>query len=567
MAWGGSRRQAGASLPVRHASDHERLRMMQWIRGVAVALVLLAVQAAPGTLQPKPAALVPLTLGFTALAVLAGVVVASRPRRVRLTLRAMLLVDATWLAAGAHLTGGAAASPLHYAILLHLAAVSLLASWRTGLALALLDTLLLSGTRVLVDHGVLAETAPAARGGPGQQLVVLLVVLWLVALATTVLSVLNERELRRRRHDLDALTALTHRVERSATPASVAQTLLEGVVSSYGLRRGVVLASPDGSLPLLASFGLEGDAGADPGRPGPSALVAQAHEQGSTVQVLRLDPEAEPWLARLMDGAGSLLVVPLSTDERPLGALVVEPSGRAGAQRRLVGGLQRSASYGALALRNAWLLEGVQRLAATDSLTKIANRRSFELTMERELARATRTSEHVSLVMLDLDHFKRLNDTLGHQGGDEVLRNAAAALVCECREFDTPARYGGEEFAVILPGCGPEQAHEIAERLRRAVAHAPNPLPLTASAGVATFPSHAGDAESLVRAADEALYVSKRAGRDRTTVSQGVPPEEQVNALIRRAVRERLRSRTARTEDEALQALVDAQQERTRREP
>jgi diguanylate cyclase (GGDEF)-like protein len=566
MVFGGLRREARASLPVRRASDHERLRMMQWIRGVAVALVLLAVQTVPGTLQPRPRTLVPLTLGFTSLAVLAWVLVALQPRRVRPTLRAMLLVDAAWLVWGAHLTGGAA-SPLHYAILLHLAAVSLLASWRTGLVLALLDTVLLSGTRALVDAGHLAETAPRDGGGPGQQLVVFLAVLWLVALATMALSVLNERELRRRRHDLDALTALTHRVERSATPASVAQTLLEGVVSSYGLRRGVVLAGPDGSLPLLASYGLEPDAEAEHGRPGASAVVEQAHQQGSTVQVRRLDPEADPWLARLMAGAGSLLVVPLSMDRRPLGALVVEPSGRPSSHRRLVGGLQRSASYGALALRNAWLLEGVQRLAATDGLTKIANRRSFELTLERELARATRTAEHVSLVMVDLDHFKRLNDTLGHQGGDEVLRNAAAALACECREFDTAARYGGEEFAVVLPGCGPEQALEIAERLRRAVAEAPNPLPLTASAGVATFPAHAGDAESLVRAADEALYVSKRAGRDRTTVSHGVPPEEQVNALIRRAVRERLRNRPARSDDEALQALFDAQQEPTLRDP
>jgi diguanylate cyclase (GGDEF)-like protein len=191
-------------------------------------------------------------------------------------------------------------------------------------------------------------------------------------------------------------------------------------------------------------------------------------------------------------------------------------------------------------------MESVQRLAATDGLTRIANRRAFEATLERELARATRTAEHVSLVMVDIDHFKDLNDSLGHQAGDEVLRNAAAALACACREFDTAARYGGEEFAVILPGCDPEQALEAAERLRRAVGEAPMPVRLTASAGVATFPAHAGDAESLVRAADEALYASKRAGRNQTTVSSGIAPEEQVNALIRRAVRERLRAKEGR---------------------
>jgi diguanylate cyclase (GGDEF)-like protein len=260
------------------------------------------------------------------------------------------------------------------------------------------------------------------------------------------------------------------------------------------------------------------------------------------VLVSGLDDDADAWLARLLPNARNLVVVPLQAEGRPLGALVLEQSPSEGGriQRRVVSGLERSASYAALALRNAWLLEQVQRLAATDGLTKIANRRTFESTLEREVARATRSAEHLSLVMIDIDHFKRLNDEHGHQAGDEVLRNVAAALSCECRDFDTPARYGGEEFAVVLPGCGPEEAKLIAERLRHAVAAAPSVVPITASAGVATYPAHAGDADTLVRASDDALYESKRAGRNRTTVSAGVPPEAQVDALLRRAVTQRL---------------------------
>ncbi|HWG93207.1 MAG TPA: GGDEF domain-containing protein, partial [Mycobacteriales bacterium] len=178
--------------------------------------------------------------------------------------------------------------------------------------------------------------------------------------------------------------------------------------------------------------------------------------------------------------------------------------------------------------------------------------------LEREVARATRSAEHVSLVMVDIDHFKVLNDTHGHQAGDEVLRNVAAALSCECRDFDTPARYGGEEFAVVLPGCGPEEAVLIAERLRQAVAAAPSVVPITASAGVATYPSHAGDADTLVRAADEALYQSKNSGRDRTTQSAGVPPEAQVDALLRRAVSQRLGRGAAGTAPEPQRAPADA---------
>ncbi|MGZ6825817.1 MAG: diguanylate cyclase, partial [Mycobacteriales bacterium] len=98
-------------------------------------------------------------------------------------------------------------------------------------------------------------------------------------------------------------------------------------------------------------------------------------------------------------------------------------------------------------------------------------------------------------------------------------RNVAAALAITCREFDTAARYGGEEFAVVLPSCGPEEGLLIADRLRQAVAAAPAVSAMTASAGVATFPDHAGDAEGLVLAADAALLQSKRSGRDRTVLA------------------------------------------------
>jgi diguanylate cyclase (GGDEF)-like protein len=543
----GDGRSGERLLPSRSPAS-DRLQVLQGIRAGAVVLVLVCARVAPASLAPGLHRLVALTLGFAGVAVLGWLVVRFRPHSVPLLPRAMLVVDAGWLVVGAHVSGGAG-SPLAYAVLLHLAAVTIVASHRTGLVLAVLDTVLLVSLRAAVDTGLLAETAPPAGASPHEQLGVLLVVLWIVSLTTTALSVLNRRELRRRRHDLDALTLLTERVERAARPAAVAQTLLEAVVSTYGLKRGAVLVTRDGKDVVLASHGT-----AEAPLAGRSTSVEAAHAKQGAVLVRPVSAEDDPWLSALLPAAAGVVVVPMGADSRPLGALVVEAGGRPSQARRMLGGLERSAAYGALALRNASLMEAVQRLAATDGLTKIANRRAFETTLERELARATRTNEHVSLVMVDIDHFKRLNDSLGHQAGDEVLRNAAAALACACREFDTAARYGGEEFAVILPGCDPDQAREAAERLRLAVCAGPTPVPLTASAGVATFPAHAGDAESLVRAADEALYASKRAGRDQTSVSLGIPPEEQVNALIRRAVRERLRARQvqeARGGDEA----------------
>jgi diguanylate cyclase (GGDEF)-like protein len=520
----------------------ERFRITQLIRIGAVGLILVGIFLAPGAFEPRRLDMLPWVLGYVGVTALAELLGRRLEDRLVLVFSTMLMTDGLWLATLAYLSGGVT-SPIRYAILLHLGSVSLLASYRTGVKLALWHSLLLIAIRNLIDARLINPTEPSALSGlgsPDERLGIFIVVLWLVAISTSTLSAVNERELRRRRGDLEALTSLAEQIERTDDSSSVARTLLDAAVASFEFPRGVVIASAEGHLPLLASYGLGEDVARRPGRPGTSAVVAQAHAQHATVLVRGLDPEQDAWLSHLLPDASNLVVVPLSAEGRSLGALVVEHTGSAKIQRRVVTGLERSATYAALALRNAWLLEQVQRLAATDGLTKIANRRTFEATLEREVARATRSADHVSLVMIDIDHFKSLNDSHGHQAGDEVLRNVAAALSCECRDFDTPARYGGEEFAVILPGCGPEEAFEIADRLRCAVALAPSTVPITASAGVASYPAHAGDADTLVKAADEALYASKHAGRNRTSTSQGVPPEAQVDALLRRAVAQRL---------------------------
>jgi len=531
-----------AALPGDAVPVSERFRITQIIRLVAVGLVLVTKLLAADTLLPDNGSVVRWTLGFLGVAITAELLSRLFPSRTLLLFSAMLMIDGVWLAWATYLTGSTT-SPLRYALLLHLGAVCLIASYRTGIKLAVWHSLLIFTIRNMVTGKVLKDTSPPRAsdfGSADHRLAIFIAVLWLVAVSTSTLSAINERELRRRRGDLEALTSLAEQIERTDDSSSVARTLLDAAVTTYGFPRGVVLASAEGQLPLLASYGLDEELARRPGRPGTSLVISQAHASKATVLVRGLDSEADPWLARLLPGAANLVVVPLSAEGRSLGALVVEHPDGGRIQRRVVTGLERSASYAALALRNAWLLEQVQRLAATDGLTKIANRRTFESTLEREVARATRSAEHVSLVMVDIDHFKALNDTHGHQAGDEVLRNVAAALSCECRDFDTAARYGGEEFAIILPGCGPSEAADIAERLRRAVSSAPAVVPITASAGVATYPSHAGDADTLVRAADDALYQSKHAGRNRTSVSEGIPPEAQVDALLRRAVNERL---------------------------
>ncbi|MGZ6826584.1 MAG: diguanylate cyclase [Mycobacteriales bacterium] len=312
------------------------------------------------------------------------------------------------------------------------------------------------------------------------------------------------------------LLALTEQLLAAGSPADVASVLLEAAVSSFGFARGVVVG---GTRPLS----LLGGHAALTGTPGvgTSAAVERALRTQSYAEVLDLDPAQEPWLTGLLPARADLVVVPLLRRDRPLGALVLQLPGvrSAGLDPRVLAYLQRAARAAAYALGREQRLVELERLAATDPLTKVANRRTFEACLERELARAVRSGEQVSLVILDLDHFKAVNDTHGHPAGDEALRNVAAALAITCREFDTAARYGGEEFAVVLPSCGPEEGLLIADRLRQAVAAAPAVSAMTASAGVATFPDHAGDAEGLVLAADAALLQSKRSGRDRTVLA------------------------------------------------
>jgi diguanylate cyclase (GGDEF)-like protein len=140
---------------------------------------------------------------------------------------------------------------------------------------------------------------------------------------------------------------------------------------------------------------------------------------------------------------------------------------------------------------------------------------TFQDTLERELSRAAREGGDVTLLMLDIDHFKKLNDTRGHQAGDDVLRRVAATLRDQQRAYDTAARYGGEEFALILPGVAREDSYDVGERVRQAIEA--NGCEVTASLGVATFPVDAQSEDGLVAAADEALYASKHGGRNQVT--------------------------------------------------
>ena len=171
----------------------------------------------------------------------------------------------------------------------------------------------------------------------------------------------------------------------------------------------------------------------------------------------------------------------------------------------------------AVAITNGRLFKRTQTQALTDSLTGLYNHGYFQDHLEREIKLADRNNQQVSLILLDLDHLKRINDTYGHRAGDMCLVHVARIMQGTIREVDTCARYGGEEFVIILPQCGRQDSISVAERLREAIASSPvqNVGQITASIGVATFPSVAKSREELIERADQAMYMAKEAGRNR----------------------------------------------------
>lgn len=220
----------------------------------------------------------------------------------------------------------------------------------------------------------------------------------------------------------------------------------------------------------------------------------------------------------------SILAIPLLAHEKSIG--IVSVSSRGPVRHFTQGEIdfcQTLANQAALAIENARLFAETKRLANTDELTGLYNHRHFYHLCGSEVNRARRYGRPLSLIMLDLDHFKQFNDQYGHLAGDEALRRLAQILRRNSRGVDMVARYGGEEFAIILPETDLEQAAIQADRLRAAVAEYRWPQGrLTVSLGVASLTQEMTKAKELVQAADQALYQAKAGGRNR--VSPGTPP-------------------------------------------
>lgn len=254
------------------------------------------------------------------------------------------------------------------------------------------------------------------------------------------------------------------------------------------------------------------------------SLVAQMCRDGmpqvweDARQALRQNPVFS--LGEAPRSIGSLGVYPLKREHETVGALVIEARDAGAVATRDMRNVKLLAALATLSLETVWEIAEVTHRARTDQLTGLANRRHFDEQLARALTETDRYGNSVSLIIADIDFFKIVNDTHGHEAGDAVLRAVAGIFREKVRTVDVCARYGGEELAVLLPQTTLTGACELAERLRqtiesRVIGFNGKAIPVTASFGVASFPESAVSREGLFPAADKALYRAKAEGRNR----------------------------------------------------
>ncbi len=283
----------------------------------------------------------------------------------------------------------------------------------------------------------------------------------------------------------------------------------------------VITHDTNGNLNVLADLGLTPNLG-----PGLWSAANWVMRNGTELFVRDLanDSRGGP------GAVGTAIAFPLICRKRTVGALVgVDPMASTATPAlgsALVLTLRALLEPCAIALDNALALQKAEALSVTDDLTRLYNTRYLNLVLRRESKRASRNGRPLSLLFLDLDGFKQVNDTHGHMAGSKALVEAAAIIRACARETDVVARFGGDEFSLVLPDTGREGAESVASRIRerlrsaRFLASEGLSVHLTASIGVATLPDVAASAEELLRAADMAMYRVKAAGKDGIHIAQ-----------------------------------------------
>jgi len=255
-------------------------------------------------------------------------------------------------------------------------------------------------------------------------------------------------------------------------------------------------------------------------------------------QVLELnlvDAHGDPLPVARRIGLQRTVAVPMCLGGEIVGVLAVHMKEPRPLERSEIRVLQTLANQAVIAIENAAAYERTKQLATTDAMTGVANHRELETYLDRELARVKKTREPLAIIMADVDHFKAINDTVGHPAGDKVLQHLTRQILLpSVRPKDLVARYGGDEFVLVLRGTDSRAAVVVAERIRRTVSSQAVLLDgkavsnLSLSLGIAVFPRDGETREALIQAADQALYVAKRTGRNRVVRSDAGSSDAQL---------------------------------------
>ena len=533
-----SRRDTPALADLVPLSD--RIASTTALRLLVVLAPLALVGALPDQLRVSPEALGATAAGYLAATLAVARLGGASRRRAVSVLLLPLLADGVYLGWVLHAFGGLT-GPAPYLVGLHVLGVTLLASFRSGLELAFWHSLI--GLIVLEAHSV-GMLGAVVNPFPTATFTWYLLLLWAAALTTAGFAAVNERELRRRRYDADALQRFAAEAERVDEPHRLLALLARLAVEELLAERAVaVLLPPAGSTRGAAVLQLREEGPLTAPAPLPSSafsdrsLLRRALDTRGPVLASALRRDADEWLSGLLPDARRLLAVPLGVHEDMAAVLVLEcrrpwlRRGPAKVEHRLVATALQAAAHAGQALARTLLIGQLRDAAYLDGLTGIANRRRFDLALEAAAAGPT-----YAVVLLDLDLFKSLNDTHGHQAGDAVLRDVAQALQAQLPPPALLARYGGEEFAVVLPGCDRAAAMQTAERLRATVEATQTAAAVTASLGIGLAPEHGAGPAEVLRAADSALYAAKAAGRNTVQVAPQRPRVPSQRGLDTRAV-------------------------------
>ncbi|MBV9485710.1 MAG: diguanylate cyclase, partial [Frankiaceae bacterium] len=393
----------------------ERLMYLRVLRAVLAATTVLDAALLPHLLRQSFVFVSCTALGYVVVSLGLEGLWRLLQRRGLWLFGTLLMIDGVYLAGATYLCGGST-SPVRYLVLVYLAAITLLGSYRSGVKVALWQSLIQLVVFYAQKSGALDRLGDAtATDTEWYRLVAFIFALWALVLTTASLAAVNERELRRRRFELEQLAQMGRDLEDANDPLSAGDVLLEALTDTFGFRRMALFEVVEDAPPrMLTARGLLDAVVADFSL-GENSVLQVANDQRQTLLVGQIDESVDPWLAAIMPDARNLAIVPLVADG-VVGVLVAETGERAGAriERRVIATTERYAGHAALAIRNANLLARVQQMAVTDGLTQLANRRAFDRSLDRELSRAARTDGRLSVVLLDNDHFKLLNDNHGH---------------------------------------------------------------------------------------------------------------------------------------------------------